>query len=78
MILDSNPTILCCGNARMYTEEGKNHFSVRDNKLGHTQQGVTPSPYDRSFASKMAEKSVTWLVEQLSHFASMDGNTHLL
>ena len=62
----------------MYTEEGKNHFSVRDNKLGHTQQGGTPSPYDRSFASKMAEKSVTWLVEQLSHFASMDGNTHLL
>eukprot|EP00090_Calanus_glacialis_P008098 TRINITY_DN16437_c0_g1_i2.p1 TRINITY_DN16437_c0_g1~~TRINITY_DN16437_c0_g1_i2.p1 ORF type:complete len:204 (+),score=49.14 TRINITY_DN16437_c0_g1_i2:2-613(+) len=61
---------------RMYTEEGKNHFTVRDNVLGHTQQGGTPSPYDRSMATKMAAKTVTWLVEQLKHFASMDGTVH--
>ena len=57
----------------MYTEEGKKHFTVRDNILGHTQQGGTPSPYDRSVATKMAAKTVNWLVDQLSHFASMDG-----
>ena len=57
----------------MYTEEGKNHFTVRDNVLGHAQQGGTPSPYDRSMATKMAAKTVTWLIEQLTHFASMDG-----
>jgi 6-phosphofructokinase 1 len=62
---------------RMYTEEGKNHFTVRDNVLGHTQQGGTPSPYDRSVATKMAAKTVTWLVEQLNHFASMDGKHNL-
>jgi len=61
---------------RMYTEEGKNHFTVRDNILGHTQQGGTPSPYDRSLATKMATRTVNWLVEQLSHFASKDGTVH--
>ena len=59
----------------MYTEEGRDHFSVRENILGHAQQGGTPSPYDRNMATKMAAKVVTWLVEQLSHFASMDGRT---
>ena len=32
---------------RMYMEEGKNHFTVRDNVLGHSQQGGTPSSFDR-------------------------------
>ena len=58
---------------RMYTEEGKDRFTVRDNVLGHSQQGGTPSPFDRNVATKMAAKTVTWLIEQLNHFASLDG-----
>jgi len=57
---------------RMYTEEGKDHFTVRDNVLGHSQQGGTPSPFDRNVATKMAAKTVNWLIEQLNHFASLD------
>jgi len=57
---------------RMYTEEGKGRFTVRDNVLGHSQQGGTPSPFDRNVATKMAAKTVTWLIEQLNHFASLD------
>jgi len=72
----ANKNYDCNFLTRMYTEEGRNHFTVRDNILGHTQQGGTPSPYDRSVATKMAAKTVTWLVEQLSHFASMDGTVH--
>ena len=58
---------------RMYTEEGKDRFTVRDNVMGHSQQGGTPSPFDRNVATKMASKTVTWLIEQLNHFASLDG-----
>ena len=57
----------------MYTEEGRDRFIVRDNVLGHSQQGGTPSPFDRNVATKMASKTVTWLIEQLNHFASLDG-----
>ena len=60
---------------RMYTEEGKNHFTVRDNVLGHSQQGGTPSSFDRNMSTKLAAKTVSWLTEQLDHFASRDGNT---
>ena len=61
----------------MYTEEGKDHFTVRDNVLGHSQQGGTPSPFDRNVATKMAAKTVNWLIEQLNHFASLDGMERL-
>jgi len=61
---------------RMYTEEGKDRFTVRDNVLGHSQQGGTPSPFDRNVATKMAAKTVNWLIEQLNHFASLDGTVH--
>jgi len=61
---------------RMYTEEGKDHFTVRDNILGHSQQGGTPSPFDRNMATKLAAKTVNWLTEQLDHYASMDGTVH--
>ena len=40
--------------------------------LGHMQQGGWPSPFDRNVATKMAAKTVTWLVEQLTHCAALD------
>jgi len=61
---------------RMYMEEGKNHFTVRDNVLGHSQQGGTPSSFDRNMSTKLAAKTVHWLTEQLDHFASKDGTVH--
>ena len=57
----------------MYTEEGRSHFTVRDNVLGHSQQGGIPSSFDRNMATKLAAKTVTWLCDQLDHFASRDG-----
>merc|ERR1719508_470194 len=57
---------------RLYSEEGKDKFTVRHNVLGHSQQGGTPSPFDRNVATKMAAKTVNWLIEQLNHFASLD------
>ena len=62
-----------CSDSRLYTEEGRDHFTVRDNVLGHSQQGGTPSNFDRNMSTKLAAKTVTWLVEQLDHFASLDG-----
>ena len=58
---------------RLYSEEGKDKFTVRHNVLGHMQQGGWPSPFDRNVATKMAAKTVTWLIEQLSHCAARDG-----
>ena len=64
-------------DGRLYTEEGRDHFTVRDNVLGHSQQGGTPSTFDRNMSTKLAAKTVTWLVDQLDHFASMDGKRRL-
>jgi len=57
---------------RLYSEEGKEKFTVRKNVLGHMQQGGWPSPFDRNVATKMAAKTVTWLTDQLTHCAARD------
>jgi len=61
---------------RLYSEEGKNKFTARQNILGHMQQGGWPSPFDRNVATKMAAKTVNWLIEQLTHVAARDGTVH--
>jgi len=61
---------------KLYSEEGKDHFTVRNNVLGHMQQGGYPSPFDRSLATKLASRTVNWLVEQLTHVASLDGSVY--
>jgi len=61
---------------RLYSEEGAEKFSVRQNVLGHMQQGGSPSPFDRSVATKMSAKTVNWLVEQLTHCAASDGTVY--
>ena len=62
----------------MYTEEGRDHFTVRDNVLGHSQQGGTPTTFDRNMSTKLAAKTVNWLIEQLNHFATLDGKMTLV
>ncbi|KAK5613615.1 hypothetical protein CRENBAI_018800 [Crenichthys baileyi] len=49
----------------LYSEEGKGIFDSRKNILGHMQQGGTPTPFDRNFATKMGAKSILWLTEKL-------------
>ena len=63
---------------RLYSEEGKDKFSVRQNILGHMQQGGYPSPYDRNVATKMAAKTVSWLCDQLNTCAARDGETLII
>jgi len=58
---------------KLYSEEGRDKFTVRKNVLGHMQQGGYPTPFDRSLATKLSARAVLRLVEQLTHFASADG-----
>ncbi|XP_044757797.1 ATP-dependent 6-phosphofructokinase isoform X1 [Coccinella septempunctata] len=50
---------------RLYSEEGKGIFSTRMNVLGHMQQGSTPTPFDRTFATKMAAKASDFLLKHI-------------
>jgi len=62
--------------SRMYCEEGREKFTVRQNVLGHMQQGGYPSPFDRSLATKFGARAVDWLAGQLSQVASANGTVH--
>jgi 6-phosphofructokinase 1 len=46
----------------LYEEDGGDIFDVRQTILGHVQQGGNPSCFDRSMATKMASKSIEFLV----------------
>jgi 6-phosphofructokinase 1 len=48
----------------LFGEEGGGAFDVRTSILGHLQQGGDPSPFDRIQATKLARRSVGFLVEQ--------------
>merc|ERR1719295_212780 len=62
--------------SRMYCEEGREKFTVRQNVLGHMQQGGYPSPFDRSLATKLGARAVDWLAGQLAQVASANGTVH--
>ncbi|NXP74394.1 PFKAM protein, partial [Ramphastos sulfuratus] len=49
----------------LYSEEGKGIFDCRKNVLGHMQQGGTPTPFDRNFATKMGAKAVAWITGKI-------------
>jgi len=48
----------------LYEEDGGDVFDVRQSILGHVQQGGNPSPFDRSMATKMAAKSIDFLIKK--------------
>jgi hypothetical protein len=64
---------------RLYAEEGKGRFTVRQNILGHMQQGGWPSPFDRwvpalilpceYFLSYNSVKNKSGLPEEYQHDA---------
>lgn len=47
----------------LFEEEGKDLFDVRQSILGHLQQGGQPSPFDRILATKLATRSIDYLIE---------------
>lgn len=49
----------------LFTEEGKKIFQVRQSILGHLQQGGDPSPFDRISATRLAQKGINYLSEQV-------------
>jgi 6-phosphofructokinase 1 len=48
----------------LFEREGRDLFDVREAILGHVQQGGDPSPFDRIQATRLASKSVEYLIEQ--------------
>lgn len=48
----------------LYEEDGGDVFDVRKSILGHIQQGGNPSPYDRAVATKLAAKSIDFLIKK--------------
>ena len=50
----------------LFEVEGGGLFDVRQAILGHLQQGGNPSPFDRSFATRLATKCIDYLIQQAS------------
>ena len=48
----------------LFEEEGKDVFDVRPAILGHLQQGGNPSPFDRIQATRFANLSLQFLIEE--------------
>jgi 6-phosphofructokinase 1 len=48
----------------LFEEEGKDLFDVRQSILGHLQQGGNPSPFDRIQATRLATRSIDYLIAQ--------------
>jgi 6-phosphofructokinase 1 len=48
-------------------EEGGDVFDVRQSILGHLQQGGNPSPFDRIQATRLATRSINYLINKAEH-----------
>jgi 6-phosphofructokinase 1 len=48
----------------LFERESEGLFNVRQSILGHIQQGGDPSPFDRIQATRLADKSLRYLIEQ--------------
>jgi 6-phosphofructokinase 1 len=50
---------------RLFEQESQGLFDAREVVLGPTQQGGTPSPFDRILATRLAAHSMDWLRDQI-------------
>lgn len=50
---------------RLFEAEGRGQFTVRDNVVGHMQQGGVPTPFDRINATRLAWNGIQQLDGQL-------------
>jgi 6-phosphofructokinase 1 len=55
-----NTAFMCA----LFEEEGGGLFDVRQSILGHLQQGGNPSPFDRIQVTRLATRSIDYLIEQ--------------
>jgi 6-phosphofructokinase 1 len=63
---DANPFYTTPFMCALFEQEGGELFDVRQAILGHLQQGGDPSPFDRILATRMASRSVDFLIEEAS------------
>ncbi|WP_257786290.1 6-phosphofructokinase [Boudabousia tangfeifanii] len=52
--------------ARVFEEEGKGLYDVRQTALGHLQQGGSPTPFDRLLATRLVFHAMNWVEEELA------------
>ncbi|OGO32288.1 MAG: 6-phosphofructokinase [Chloroflexi bacterium RBG_16_54_18] len=50
---------------KLFEQEGGELFDVRTAILGHLQQGGQPSPFDRIHATRLARRSIEYLIKQV-------------
>ena len=55
----------------LFEEEGGDLFDVRQAILGHMQQGGSPSPFDRIFATRLGVNCIDFLEEHITHHESV-------
>jgi 6-phosphofructokinase 1 len=51
---------------RLFEQESQGLFDAREVVLGHTQQGGSPTPFDRILATRLASHCVDYLSEQIT------------
>jgi 6-phosphofructokinase 1 len=59
-----NPIYTTAFMTSLFEAEGKDLFDARQTILGHLQQGGDPSPFDRTQAIRLADKCISYLIEQ--------------
>lgn len=52
--------------AKIFTQEGRGLYDVREAVIGHVQQGGDPTPFDRILATKLVFSAITTIAEQLA------------
>jgi 6-phosphofructokinase 1 len=60
---NANPVYNTAFMCALFEEEGKGLFDVRQSILGHLQQGGRPSPFDRIQATRLATRSIQYLID---------------
>jgi 6-phosphofructokinase 1 len=60
----ANPVYSTPFMCALFEEEGKDLFDVRQSILGHLQEGGNPSPFDRIQATRLATRSIDYLIQQ--------------
>ena len=50
---------------RLFEQESQDLFDAREVVLGQTQQGGTPSPFDRILGTRLAAHSIDWLTHRI-------------
>ncbi len=61
---NANPSYTTDVICALFGEEGRDVFDVRQNILGHLQQGGDPTPFDRIQATRLAARCIEFLIAE--------------